>query len=170
MVAKERFFKMHITKLTLLGLLLFVFASCRSSEGSGNYSQSIIGDGSIKITQLEDNKAQIGETVFFGIDESSISSEMMAVLDAQIIYLKENKKHSITIEGHTDEQGTREYNLGLGAKRSNSVKTYMISQGVNEDRVEVVTYGKERPEEICSEERCWKKNRRAVTVIAGGFN
>ena len=170
MGARERFFKMYIIKSVLFVLLLLGLASCKSSEGSGSYSQSTIGDGTIKITQLEDNKAQIGEVVYFGIDESTISSDMMLVLDAQINYLKDNSKQNITIEGHTDEQGTREYNLGLGAKRSNSVKTYMISQGVTEDRIDVVTFGKERPEELCSEERCWRKNRRAVTVIAGGFN
>ncbi len=164
---------MNISKLTLFalfGLLFIALTSCRSSEGSGSYSQSVYGDGSIKITQLEDNKSQIGETVYFEVDESGISTDMMVVLDAQIAYLKESGNQRITIEGHTDEQGTREYNLGLGAKRSNSVKSYMISQGVSEDRIEVVTYGKERPTALCSEERCWKKNRRAVTVIAGGFN
>lgn len=161
---------MYITRFTLLGVLIIGLASCRSSESPGNYSQSLSGDGTIKITQLDDNKAQIGEIVYFGIDESGISSEMMSVLDAQISYLKENNRQTITIEGHTDEQGTREYNLGLGAKRSNSVKSYMISQGLSEGRIEVVTYGKERPISLCSEERCWKENRRAVTVIAGGFN
>ena len=95
---------------------------------------------------------------------------MMKILDAQISFLKENGRQSITIEGHTDEQGTREYNLGLGAKRANAVKTYMISQGLEENRIEVVTFGKERPTSLCSEERCWQENRRAVTVIAGGFN
>ena len=161
---------MYINKLVIFGILLLGLVSCRTSEGSGSFSQSVVGNGNIKITQLEDNKTQIGETVYFGVDESGISSDMMVILDAQISYLKESGRQSITIEGHTDEQGTREYNLGLGAKRSNSVKTYMISQGVNADRIEVVTYGKERPTALCSEERCWKENRRAVTVIAGGFN
>tara|TARA_B100000963_G_C22359166_1_gene550806 strand:- start:84 stop:566 length:483 start_codon:yes stop_codon:yes gene_type:complete len=160
---------MYKSRIALLGLMIISIASCQSTTGTTSYIQSS-GDESIKITQLEDNKTQIGETIYFGVDESGISSEMISVLNTQVAYLKENQRQSITIEGHTDEQGTREYNLGLGAKRSNSVKAYMVSQGLNEGRIDVVTYGKERPLSLCSEEKCWKENRRAVTVIAGGFN
>ena len=160
---------MNKSRTTLLGLLIVCLASCKSTTDPTSYSQTSV-DGSIKITQLEDNKAQIGETIYFAVDESGINSEMMSVLDDQVAYLKENERQSITIEGHTDEQGTREYNLGLGAKRSNSVKAYMVSQGLSASRIDVVTYGKERPVSLCSEEKCWKENRRAVTVIAGGFN
>ena len=161
---------MYITRFTVLGLLIMGLVACRSSSESGSFNQTTMGDGGIKITQLEDNKTQIGEIVYFGVDKSIVSSDMMKILDAQISFLKENGRQSITIEGHTDEQGTREYNLGLGAKRANAVKTYMISQGLEENRIEVVTFGKERPPSLCSEERCWQENRRAVTVIAGGFN
>ena len=160
---------MHKSGIVLAALSITLLASCQSATGPTSYSQSS-GDGSIKITQLEDNKTQIGETIYFGVDESGINSKMMSVLDAQVVYLKENKRQSITVEGHTDEQGTREYNLGLGAKRSNSVKAYMVSQGLSASRIDVVTYGKERPVSLCSEEKCWKENRLAVTVIAGGFN
>ena len=160
---------MYKSRIALLGLLIVSLASCQSTTDSSSYSQTS-GNGSIKITQLEDNRTQIGEIISFGVDESGINSEMMSVLDSQVAYLKENGRQNITIEGHTDEQGTREYNLGLGAKRSNSVKAYMVSQGLSTSRIDVVTYGKERPVSLCSEEKCWKENRRAVTVIAGGFN
>lgn len=74
----------------------------------------------------------------------------------------------VTIEGHADERGTREYNLALGARRANSAREYLISQGVAASRIQTVSYGKERPIEICSEQSCYNKNRRAVTVLAGG--
>ena len=113
---------MYITRFTVLGLLIMGLVACRSSSESGSFNQTTMGDGGIKITQLEDNKTQIGEIVYFGVDKSIVSSDMMKILDAQISFLKENGRQSITIEGHTDEQGTREYNLGLGAKRANAVK------------------------------------------------
>ena len=72
-------------------------------------------------------------------------------------------------EGHADEQGTREYNLALGARRANAAKEYLISRGVAASRLRVISYGKERPIEICSNEACYAKNRRAVTVLAGGL-
>ena len=77
---------------------------------------------------------------------------------------------SITIEGHADEQGTRQYNLALGARRANSVQEYLVSRGVPTSRIKVVSYGKERPIEICSNEACYTKNRRAVTVLAAGLS
>ena len=70
---------------------------------------------------------------------------------------------------HADEQGTREYNLALGARRATSVRNYLVSQGISESRLSIVTYGKERPIEVCSMEKCWSKNRRSVTVVSGGL-
>ena len=75
----------------------------------------------------------------------------------------------MTIQGHADEQGTRIYNLALGERRANSAREYLISQGISSSRIQVVSYGKERPLEICSAESCYAKNRRAVTVLAGGL-
>ncbi len=75
----------------------------------------------------------------------------------------------VTIQGHADEQGTREYNLALGARRANSAREFLISQGISGSRIQVVSFGKERPLEICSAESCYAKNRRAVTVLAGGL-
>jgi len=80
-----------------------------------------------------------------------------------------NTDYQAIIEGHADEQGTREYNLALGARRSNAAKEYLVSKGVPEARLRVVSYGKERPIEVCSDEACYSKNRRAVTVLAGGL-
>ena len=101
-------------------------------------------------------------------DQSSISPEAQGILDGQARWLTANPAYVVTIEGHADERGTREYNLALGARRANSAREYLISQGVAASRIQTVSYGKERPIEICSEQSCYNKNRRAVTVLAGG--
>ena len=91
------------------------------------------------------------------------------LLQGQARWLTANPDYTITIEGHADEQGTREYNLALGARRANAAREYLISQGIAGSRIQVVTFGKERPIEICSAEACYSQNRRAVTVLAGGL-
>lgn len=108
----------------------------------------------------------IGDRVLFAVDQSSLTDEAQAVLTAQADWLIANPSYSAVIEGHADEQGTREYNLGLGAERANSARDFLILRGVAGTRLKVVTYGKERPIEICSEETCYAKNRRAVTVLS----
>ncbi|KNG95048.1 peptidoglycan-associated lipoprotein Pal [Pseudaestuariivita atlantica] len=114
-------------------------------------------------------KQSVGDRVLFAVDQSTLSPAAMRTLDAQAAWLTTNSDYIATIEGHADEQGTREYNLALGARRSNAVKEYLVSKGIPEARLKVVTYGKERPIEICSEEACYAKNRRAVTIISGGL-
>ena len=111
----------------------------------------------------------VGDRVLFDVDQSSINPTAQAVLQGQARWLTANPDYTITIEGHADEQGTREYNLALGARRANAAREYLISQGIAGSRIQVVTFGKERPIEICSAEACYSKNRRAVTVLAGGL-
>ncbi|KIC21957.1 peptidoglycan-associated lipoprotein Pal [Leisingera sp. ANG-Vp] len=111
----------------------------------------------------------VGDRVLFAVDQSNLSPAAQATLQGQAQWLARNSDYVVTIEGHADEQGTREYNLGLGAKRANAAREYLISQGVAGSRIKVVSFGKERPLEICSDETCYSKNRRAVTVLAGGL-
>jgi peptidoglycan-associated lipoprotein len=111
----------------------------------------------------------VGDRVLFEVDQSSLTAEGRATLDAQAGWLMTNTDYQAVIEGHADEQGTREYNLALGARRANAAQEYLISRGVAPSRLRVISYGKERPIEICSEEACYAKNRRAVTVLAGGL-
>lgn len=111
----------------------------------------------------------IGDRVLFAVDQHTLGSGARATLDAQARWLKENPEYNAVIEGHADEQGTREYNLALGGRRANAVYEYLISKGIPSSRLKFVTFGKERPIEICSEESCYAKNRRAVTVIAGSM-
>jgi peptidoglycan-associated lipoprotein len=110
----------------------------------------------------------IGDRVLFAVDQSSLTSEAQAVLDSQAQWLLANVEYTALIEGHADEQGTREYNLALGARRASSVRDYLVSRGVPDSRLRTISYGKERPIEICSNEACYRQNRRAVTVLSAG--
>ncbi|MEH6738980.1 MAG: peptidoglycan-associated lipoprotein Pal [Sulfitobacter sp.] len=110
----------------------------------------------------------VGDRVLFEVDQSTLTAGGRATLDGQATWLTTNNDYQAVIEGHADEQGTREYNLALGARRANAAREYLLSKGVPSERLRVVSYGKERPIEICSNEACYAKNRRAVTVLAGG--
>ena len=99
------------------------------------------------------------------LDQSGLRPDAISILNAQVEWLKEKKFLPITIEGHADEQGTREYNLALGARRATAVREFLLAKGIEQDRISIVTYGKERPLRVCSNEECWSKNRRAVTVV-----
>lgn len=112
---------------------------------------------------------EIGDRVLFLVDQSSLNPTAEVILQGQARWLSSNPDYVVTIQGHADEQGTREYNLALGARRANSAREYLISQGIAGSRIQVVSFGKERPLEICSAESCYAKNRRAVTVLAGGL-
>lgn len=111
----------------------------------------------------------VGDRVLFAVDQSNLTTEGRATLDAQATWLLTNADYQAVIEGHADEQGTREYNLALGARRAASVQEFLVSQGVAPNRLRTVTYGKERPLEICSDEACYAQNRRAVTVLGAGL-
>ena len=111
----------------------------------------------------------VGDRVLFLVDQSNLTPEGQATLDGQAAWLNTNTDSQAVIEGHADEQGTREYNLALGARRANAAREYLISRGIAASRLRVVSYGKERPIEVCSSEACYAKNRRAVTVLAGGL-
>ncbi len=113
------------------------------------------------IDYIEEN---IGDTVLFPVDQHYLTPAAMQILDRQAQWMI-SASNPILIEGHADEQGTREYNLALGARRAASVRDYLVQKGVPRSRIDVVSYGKERPLAICSDETCWSKNRRAVTVV-----
>lgn len=111
----------------------------------------------------------VGDRVLFAVDQSTLSAEAAALLEMQATWLIDNPAFTAVIEGHADEQGTREYNLALGARRASSVQNFLIERGVAPNRVKTVSYGKERPLEICSAESCYAQNRRAVTVLSAGM-
>jgi peptidoglycan-associated lipoprotein len=113
----------------------------------------------------EDLVVNVGDRVFFAYNKSDLSAEARATLDRQATWLKTNASASITVEGHTDERGTREYNLALGERRATAAKNYLVADGVSASRIKTVSYGKERPAVIGSNEAAWAQNRRAVTVV-----
>lgn len=110
----------------------------------------------------------IGDRVLFAVDQSTLSPEAQQILAQQAAWMNQNTDYSALIEGHADEQGTREYNLALGERRANAVREFLVSQGVAGNRLRTISYGKERPIEICSDESCYMRNRRAVTVLTAG--
>lgn len=113
-------------------------------------------------------REDIGETILFAEDEATLTPEARIVLEEQAGWLTQNAGYTALIEGHADEQGTREYNLALGARRAASVQEYLVARGVASSRLRTVSYGKERPLEVCSEEACYQRNRRAVTNLIPG--
>ena len=110
---------------------------------------------------------QVGDRVFFAFDRSDLDADAQAVLFAQAEWLGQNPSAGVTVEGHCDERGTREYNLALGERRADAVRDFLVGAGVDAARISTVSYGKERPVAVCSEESCWSQNRRGVTVVSG---
>ena len=107
----------------------------------------------------------VGDRVFFTVDSSQLTPQAMATLDKQVQWLNQYQSYTVTVEGHADERGTREYNIALGARRANAVSSYLTSRGVAGNRVRTISYGKERPVAVCNDESCWSQNRRSVTVL-----
>lgn len=105
-----------------------------------------------------------GDTVLFALDQSDIDATARPILDSQAQWLAGNPAVNVTIEGHADERGTREYNLALGDRRANAAKNYLVTRGVNAARINTISYGKERPVKTGSDQESWAENRRAVTV------
>ena len=110
----------------------------------------------------------VGDRVLFAVDQSTLSPEARQVLSGQARWLTENPGFTALVEGHADEQGTRQYNLALGGRRANAARDYLIGQGVAPGRLRTISYGKERPLQVCSTEACYSQNRRSVTVLAAG--
>lgn len=168
----------HFTKAILLLAALGVSACSNDRFGSGS-NDSInpadyglgggAGAGSVSDpTSIAYFQQAVGDRILFEVDQSSLNDVARNTLNAQANWLQQNPEYTAVIEGHADEQGTREYNLALGARRANAVNEYLVSRGISASRLKTVTYGKERPLEICSEESCYAQNRRAVTVLAAG--
>lgn len=144
-----------------------MLAACSSTdEAAGGSSSST--SGQIVPGSPEDLVANVGDRVFFDTDKSSLSDDARATLQRQAAWAQLYPNLTFTLEGHADERGTREYNLALGGRRANAAKDYLVSLGVDAGRLSTVSYGKERPVCLESNENCWAQNRRAVTVIVSG--
>lgn len=168
-----------LTKVAVVGLVLTT-AACTRPDRFGAGSDSATNTGSI--APIDPNAGMaggandprsplyfnqtIGDRVLFAVDTSTLTEQGKSILNGQASWLQTNSDYLAIIEGHADEQGTREYNIGLGFRRANAVREYLVSQGVPTNRLRVTSYGKERPIQVCSQESCYAQNRRAVTVIS----
>ena len=160
-----------LKKLLLLVVAGFFLASCAATntDQGGDVdaaSSSSASGGDITAGTQEDLIVNVGDRVFFEFDSSELTVDAQATLDAQAAWMQQYPDTSITIEGHADERGTREYNLALGERRANAAKDYLITYGISADRISVISYGKERPVDSGSNPLSWSKNRRSVTVKA----
>lgn len=171
---------MRVKMISLLAALTLV-AACASEpeetadtsgQGTTQTTTTTTDTGSAQPSVVPGSEEQfiteVGDRVFFAFDSSELSSSARATLDRQAAWLQQYRSVQIVIEGHCDERGTREYNLALGERRANSVKEYLVSQGVDANRLRTISYGKERPAVAGSNESAWAQNRRAVTDIVSG--
>lgn len=175
----------HLTRAALL-IAAFGLAACNNPDrfgaggdgvGAGTGAGAGFGAGGVGVSGLGDPndprslahfQQRVGDRVFFAVDQHTLSPEARQVLSGQAQWLAANPGYAIIMEGHADEQGTREYNIALGARRASAAKDYLVSQGVPPGNIRTISYGKERPVEACSTEACYNKNRRAVTVLSVG--
>ena len=171
-----------IIKLFTGALLVFFLAACSTtpkdtadSSGSGSTSTSsdvsssaeteTTESASIEPGSQEDLIVNVGDRVFFNYDSAELDTDAQELLQDQVAWLKQYTDVSVIIEGHCDERGTREYNLALGEKRAQSVKNYIINLGISANRVSTISYGKERPAVVGSNDGAWAQNRRSVTIV-----
>jgi peptidoglycan-associated lipoprotein len=156
---------MNIRKL----IILFLFVGLSACEQDVLYNSNLSNANTPKSKLTDESEKyfieKIGDRILFEVDNSGLTALAKTTLDSQADWLLINAEYQVLIEGHADEQGTRDYNLALGARRAQIVKEYLISRGVDSNNISIVTYGKERPVENCSAEVCWSQNRRAVTIV-----
>lgn len=115
----------------------------------------------------QDFTVNVGDRIFFDTDSSVIRADAQATLAKQAQWLQQYPNYPVTVEGHADERGTREYNIALGARRAAATRDFLASNGVPAGRMKTISYGKERPVAVCDDISCWSQNRRAVTVLGG---
>jgi peptidoglycan-associated lipoprotein len=160
------------TKLILLAALVAT-AGCASKRPpvlppSGGEAPVNNGGGADTVapgSQQDFLRSIMSDTIHFALDQYDIDSTSRSILDSQAQWLMKWPDRRITIEGHADERGTREYNLALGDRRANAAKNYLAARGINPSRINTISYGKERPIALGSDEASWAQNRRAVTIV-----
>ena len=164
---------MNLRSLCVLAAAALLLAACKqptdmsNNTGGGTTATSQGGGaagGPVKGSR-EDFIQNVGDRVYFDFDRSDIKSEGQTVLQRQAAWLKQYASVTVTVEGHCDERGTREYNLALGNRRANAVKNALVAAGVAANRIQIISYGKDRPVVVGSNEQAWAQNRVGITVI-----
>lgn len=156
-----------VKSLAVVSAVLLLSACDTASDSSSSKDGSGMAGagGPVRPGSQEDLSQNVGDRVFFEYDSAELTAEAQRTLERQAAWLKQYSSLSITVEGHCDERGTREYNLALGERRAASTKKYLVGLGIPAGRVATISYGKERPAVIGSDESAWGQNRRAVTVV-----
>lgn len=149
------------SKFVVIVLAGLTIAACANKPGE---DQAGLAGAAVPGSQ-QDFVVNVGDRVFFESDSTELSAQARQTLDKQAQWLQHYNRYSFTIEGHADERGTREYNIALGAKRSQVARDYLASRGIEPSRMRTISYGKERPVAVCNDISCWSQNRRAVTVL-----
>ena len=155
-------FNKNLKNILLVIFATLILSACSTAKKSG----SVDGDVYTGKETVEYLAAGVPDRVFFATNKTSLTTASRATLRKQATFLRKNKNLNVTIEGHADERGTREYNLALGERRANSAKDYLMTYGISSNRISVISYGKERPIDSGSNPLAWSKNRRSVTVKA----
>ncbi len=151
---------------TALGAALAISA-CAKAPATADALAGLNG-GRVAPGSPRDFAVNAGDRVFFDSDSSELTQTAQATLAKQVSWLQQYGRYNLTVEGHADERGTREYNFALGARRAETTKDYLVARGIPAARIRTISYGKERPVATCNDVSCWSQNRRAVTVLTGG--
>ena len=153
-------FKMNLKNILLVLFATVALSACSTAKKSG----SVSGDVYTGTDTIEYLASGVPDRVFFATNKSSLTTAARETLRKQATYLRKNKDLNVTIEGHADERGTREFNLALGERRANAAKDYLMTYGISGKRISVISYGKEKPVNPASTALAWSQNRRSVTV------
>jgi peptidoglycan-associated lipoprotein len=153
-------FKTNLKNILLVIIATFALSACSTAKKATGVS----GDVYTGTDTVEYLASGVPDRVFFATNKSSLTTASRETLRKQATYLRKNKELNVTIEGHADERGTREYNLALGERRANAAKDYLMTYGISGKRLSVISYGKERPVNSDSSALAWSQNRRSVTV------
>ena len=155
-------FNKNLKNTLLVIFATLILSACSTAKKSGDIDGDVYtGKETVKYLA-----SGVPDRIFFATNKSSLTTASRATLRKQATYLRKNKDLNVTIEGHADERGTREYNLALGERRANSARDYLMTYGISGKRISVISYGKERPVDSGSNTLAWSKNRRSVTVKA----
>ena len=166
--AKSRMQQIASNPAVIAIALTLALAGCASKKNLPNSAGDLgLGAGAATPGSTQDFTVNVGDRIFFDTDSTSIRADAQQTLDRQAQWLAKYPNYAITVEGHADERGTREYNLALGARRAAVTRDYLASRGVPASRMKTISYGKERPVAVCDDISCWSQNRRAVTVLGG---
>ena len=150
----------NLKNIFLVIFTTLILSACSTAKKSGN----IDGDVYTGTDTVEYLASGVPDRVFFATNKSSLTTKSRETLRKQATYLRKNKNLNVTIEGHADERGTREYNLALGERRANAAKDYLMTYGISGKRISTISYGKEKPVNPGSDALSWSQNRRSVTV------